>query len=327
MKGVVGVVGLGIMGGAMARNLVAGGWRVIGFDIDAGRRAELSSDGVEVVDNLAALARGAPVIVTSLPSPAALLATARDLAAASVERRIVVETSTLALDDKTKAEAIFREAGHVCLDCPLSGTGAQARNKDLVVYASGESASIAALRPLFGDFAKEVHDLGAFGNGSRMKFVANLLVAIHNVASAEALVLGMKAGLDPHQVIALVTPGAGNSRVFELRAPMMADNAYEPATMKMAVWQKDMAIITRFAAELGCPTPLLSATEPIYASAMALGHAGHDTAAVCAVLEGMAGLDRSGGATFGAFPPHVRGESEPVTASSVSSIAGHDGRE
>ncbi len=294
MKGIVGVVGLGIMGGAMARNLVACGWRVIGFETEAARGTELAADGVEIADDLAALARTAPVIITSLPSPAALVATAQGLAAAGVERRTIVETSTLTLEDKLKAEAIFREAGHVCLDCPLSGTGAQARNKDLVVYASGDTASIAALKPLFADFAKAAHDLGVYGNGSRMKYVANLLVAIHNVAAAEAMVLGMKAGLDPHQIIELVTPGAGNSRVFELRAPMMADNEYEPATMKVSTWQKDMAIIGRFAAELGCPTPLLSATLPVYASAMARGHGGHDTAAVCEVLEAMAGLDRSG---------------------------------
>jgi 3-hydroxyisobutyrate dehydrogenase-like beta-hydroxyacid dehydrogenase len=292
MKGVVGVVGLGIMGGAMARNLAAGGWRVIGFDIDAARHAELARDGIEIVDGVGALAERAPVIITSLPSPAALLATAEDLGAATHERRIVVETSTLALEDKIRAEAMFREAGHVCLDCPLSGTGAQAKNKDLVVYASGDSAAITGLKPLFAGFAKEVHDLGAFGNGSRMKFVANLLVAIHNVATAEAMVLGMKAGLDPRQVVDLIRPGAGNSRVFELRAPMMAQNAYEPATMKISIWQKDMAIIGQFAAQLGCPTPLLSATEPIYASAMATGHGAHDTAAVCAVLEAMAGIDR-----------------------------------
>jgi len=293
MKGIVGVVGLGIMGGAMARNLAAAGWRVIGFDPDADRRAELAADGVEIADNLAALARAVPTIITSLPSPKALFATAEGLAAAGRERRVVVETSTLTLEDKLRAEALFREAGHLCLDCPLSGTGAQARDRDLVVYASGDSDTIADLKPLFADFAKAAHDLGVFGNGSRMKYVANLLVAVHNVAAAEALVLGIKAGLDPHQIIDLITPGAGNSRVFELRAPMMADNRYEPATMKVSIWQKDMAIIGAFAAELGCPTPLLSATLPVYASAMARGHAGHDTAAVCEVLEAMAGLDRN----------------------------------
>ena len=107
------------------------------------------------------------------------------------------------------------------LDCPLSGTGAQARTKDLVVYASGDAQAIQGLMPVFADFSRQAHDLGAFGNGMKMKFVANLLVAIHNVASAEAMVLGMKAGLDPAQIFKLIQSGAGNSRVFELRAPMM----------------------------------------------------------------------------------------------------------
>ena len=126
-----------------------------------------------------------------------------------------------------------------------------------------------------------------------MKFVANLLVAIHNVASAEAMVLGMKAGLDPHQLVKLVASGVGTSRVFELRAPLMADQHYDEPTMKVSIWQKDMAIIGQFASELGCPTPLFSGTIPLYAAAMAQGHAGHDTAAVCAVLERMAAVERA----------------------------------
>ena len=293
MKGVVGVVGLGIMGGAMARNLVADGWRVVGFDVDESRRTELGEGGVEPANDLVELAEAAPVIITSLPSATALFDTAHDLAAAAVEPRVIVETSTLALDDKIKAEAMFSQLGHLCLDCPLSGTGAQAKVKDLVVYASGDAERIDELKPLFAAFAEQVHDLGKFGNGSRMKFVANLLVAVHNVATAEAMVLGMKAGLDPHQIVELIKPGAGNSRVFELRAPLMADNSYEPATMKISTWQKDMAIIGRFAAELGCPTPLLNATEAIYAAAVSRGHGAQDTAAVCAVLEAMAGIERA----------------------------------
>ena len=107
--------------------------------------------------------------------------------------------------------------------------------------------------PLFADFARAMHDLGAFGNGSRMKYVANLLVAINNVASAEAMVLGMKAGLDPETVFEMVQVGAANSRVFELRAPMMVKDRYDDATMKISVWQKDMAVIGEFARETRLP--------------------------------------------------------------------------
>jgi 3-hydroxyisobutyrate dehydrogenase-like beta-hydroxyacid dehydrogenase len=145
---------------------------------------------------------------------------------------------------------------------------------------------------MFATFARAVHDLGAFGNGSRMKYVANLLVAINNVASAEAMVLGLKAGLDARTVFEMVSAGAGNSRVFELRAPMMVKDRYDDPTMKISVWQKDMAVIGEFARQLGCPTPMFDATVPVYDKAMRTGHAGHDTAAVCAVLEGMAGVKR-----------------------------------
>jgi 3-hydroxyisobutyrate dehydrogenase-like beta-hydroxyacid dehydrogenase len=288
MQNTVGVIGLGIMGGAMARNLAAAGWQVLGYDIDTARNAALAASGVAIRPDVAALAREAPVLLFSLPSPAAALAVAQAIVASGAERRVVIEASTLALKDKLAIEAVLRGAGHVALDCPISGTGAQAQTRDLVIYASGDAQSIEALRPLFAGFARAVHDVGAFGNGSKMKFVANLLVAIHNVASAEAMVLGMKAGLDPRQVVDLVT--AGTSRVFELRAPMMAARNYQPASMRVEIWQKDMAIISQYATELGCPTPLLSATMPIYAAAMANGHAADDTAAVCAVLEAMAGL-------------------------------------
>jgi 3-hydroxyisobutyrate dehydrogenase-like beta-hydroxyacid dehydrogenase len=179
------------------------------------------------------------------------------------------------------------------LDCPVSGTGAQAKVKDLVVYASGGVAEIKRLRPMFAAFTRGVNDLGAFGNGSRMKYVANLLVAIHNVASAEAMVLGMKAGLPPQQIYELVKSGAGNSRVFELRAPMMVKDRYDDATMKISVWQKDMDVIGGYAKQIGVPTPMFDASKGIYAKARKSGHDEHDTAAVCAVLEAMAGVKRT----------------------------------
>jgi 3-hydroxyisobutyrate dehydrogenase-like beta-hydroxyacid dehydrogenase len=293
-KGTVGVVGLGIMGGAIARNLVVAGWRVLGYDIDAARTREAKAAGVETAADAAGLAVTAPTIITSLPTPAALDATVQAIATAKPPRRVVVEASTFALDDKARAEAALRAHGHVLLDCPVSGTGAQAKTKDLVIYASGDTDCIAALQPLFADFSRQAHDLGAFGNGTKMKFVANLLVAIHNVATAEAFVLGMKAGLDPRQIYDLIRSGAGNSRVFELRGPFMAQNRYDGdnVTMKVSMWQKDMRVIGDFARKAGCPTPLFSATEPIYAAAMS-SHAGEDTAAVCAVLEAMAGVQRA----------------------------------
>jgi 3-hydroxyisobutyrate dehydrogenase-like beta-hydroxyacid dehydrogenase len=291
-RGAVGVIGLGIMGGAFAENLAAAGWRVVGYDVAAERRRALTRKGVEIAADAGEVARAAPTIILSLPKPAALAATAAAIVKAKVPRRVVIEASTFKLEDKLAAETALRKAGHVLLDCPVSGTGFQAKVKDLVIYASGGSGEIRRLRPLFADFTRLVQDLGEFGNGSRMKYIANLLVAVHNVASAEALVLGMKAGLPPELVYEQVKIGAGNSRVFELRAPMMVKGRYDEPTMKVSTWQKDMDVIGSFARELGAPTPLFSATLPIYAAAMSTGYAMQDTASTCAVLEAMAGIKR-----------------------------------
>jgi len=285
MDKTVGIVGLGIMGGAIARNLVDRGWRVIGFDTDAAKRAELRAAKVIIANSVEQLTRDAPVIMTSLPTPAAVESVAKAIANSGQSPRIVIELSTLTIADKLRFEAILRQAGHIALDCPLSGTGAQAKMRDLVVYASGDSGAIARCGQLFADFAKQSADLGVFGNGSRMKFVANHLVAIHNVATAEAMILAERAGLDPKLVVEMVGPGAGGSRMFQMRAPMMVERTYEPATMKVSTWKKDMAIIAEFADDVGCETPLFTLTEPVYSEAMTMGLGDQDTAAVFEVLK------------------------------------------
>jgi L-threonate 2-dehydrogenase len=296
MDKTVGIVGLGIMGGAIARNLIERGWRVIGFDIDAARRAELAQAGVTIASGVDQVAHDAAIIMTSLPSPAAVEDVAHGIANSGQPQRIVLELSTLAIADKLRFESILKKAGHIALDCPLSGTGAQARNRDLIVYASGDSDAIAQCTGLFADFAKQSADLGGFGNGSRMKFVANHLVAINNVATAEAMILAQRAGLDPQMVVDMVGPGAGGSRMFQMRAPMMVEGVYEPATMKVSTWKKDMAIIAEFADDIGCVTPLFTLTQPVYTEALAMGLGDQDTAAVFEVLKKTIITDRKSGA-------------------------------
>lgn len=292
MRDVVGVIGLGVMGGAIIRNIVASQRQAVGFDLDQGKQKEATADGIEVATSVAALVERVPVVITSLPNPKAVIAVAKEIAASKAEKLIVVEASTLALDDKFEFQRILSEAGHIALDCTLSGTGAQAKRGDLAVYASGDEAVVESLKPLFASFTREAHYVGVFGNGSRMKYVANLLVAIHNVASAEAMVLGMKAGLDPKHLVELVKSGVGNSRIFELRAPLMAENRYQPAQSTIAMWQKDLSVISGYLNQIGCAAPVFNATIPVYAAAFAHGHLEDDAASVCDALEIMSGVER-----------------------------------
>jgi L-threonate 2-dehydrogenase len=271
----VGVVGLGIMGSAMAANLAKARFSVQGYDVVPRRGAVRSLADID-----------APVVITSLPSSEALLDTCKALA----HKCIVVETSTLPLEDKLEARKALGQS--VMLDCPLSGTGAQAKTKDLVVLGSGDRKAFNRTMPVLKGFSRSQHYLGEFGNGTKMKLVANLLVAIHNVSAAEAFVLGMKAGLDPKVIYKVIGDGAGSSRMFQVRGPLMVAGRYDKATMKNELWRKDMQIIGEFAARLGVQTPLFSASAPLYEAAMAQGFGKADTAAVCAVLEALSGVKR-----------------------------------
>ena len=282
----VGVIGLGIMGSAMAASLLRSGFRVHGYDVLAERRASLKKAGGFPCKSVSEVSSKAKIIITSLPSAAALHKVSRQL------KGIVIETSTLPIADKVKAEFVLGKRKSILLDCPLSGTGAQARSGDLVVYGSGDKAAFQKTLPVLKGFSRAQYFVGEFGNGSRMKFVANLMVAIHNVSAAEAFALGVKAGLDRKTIFKVAGDGAGASRMFQVRGPMMVAGDYRDATMKVEVWQKDMKIIGEFAAALGVATPLFNASAAIYNAAMAQGYAQQDTAAVCAVLERMSGLRR-----------------------------------
>lgn len=294
----VGMIGLGIMGMPMSANLLKAGLNVVGY---GGPRSH--GEKAKALERLGGRGAGSPrevaersdVVVLVLPSVAALDDVIGGQDGLTASRRadlIVVEAGTFPIEDKLRARDALAAVGMTTLDCPISGTGAQAVKKDLSIYGSGDRAAYERCMAAFQGFARSSYYLGEFGNGSRMKYVANLLVAIHNVSTAEAFVLGMKSGLDPELIYKVIADGAGNSRMFEVRGPLMVKGEYEPATMKVDIWQKDMKIIGDFATRLGVPTPLFAASALLYTAAMAQGRAKQDTASVCAVLEEWARLER-----------------------------------
>ena len=295
MKQKVGMIGLGIMGSAMSANLLRAGFSVIGYDIIPEKVKELVNKKGKGAASCKEVASDADVIVTSLPSVEALqdvVEGKNGLIASAKKDLVVIETSTLTLDSKQAAYDELKAVNMELLDCPVSGTGSQAIRKDIVVYASGNQEICKKCGSIFDGFARANHYVGEFGMGTKMKFVANLLVTIHNVAAAEAFVLGMKAGLDPEMIHKAVSDGGGSSRMFEVRGPLMVSGKYDEPTMKVELHQKDIKIISAFANELQCPTPLLSASAQIYTAALANGRAKQDTASVCAILEEMAGFRR-----------------------------------
>jgi 3-hydroxyisobutyrate dehydrogenase-like beta-hydroxyacid dehydrogenase len=285
----VGVIGLGIMGSAMSASLLKNGFKVVGYDVVADARKALAKAGGVAVASPAEVLSHTKMVITSLPSADALHAVCRKLKGKGA---IVIETSTLPIEDKIRARDTLAKKGITLLDCPLSGTGAQARTGDLTVYGSGDKSAFSKVKKILAGFSRAHYYIGEFGNGSKMKYVANLMVAIHNVAAAEAFVLGMKAGLPAKLIYQVAGDGAGTSRMFQVRGPMMVAGDYSDATMKNEVWQKDMKIIGEYATRLGVAAPLFSASAVVYNAAMAQGFAKQDTGAVCAVLEAMSGMRR-----------------------------------
>ena len=288
----VGVIGLGTMGGIIARSLVEAGHEVVGHDPTPACRARLRRAGGQALASNTEVARAAEVLITSLPSSAALHGVVDDLqsAGAPPARQLVIETSTLPLADKLAAAAALRRQGRVMVDAPISGTAMQTPQQTWIMYLGGTQAACREAAALARAFTLDAPRVGQLGAGMKLKVAANHLVAIYNVAYAEMVTLCRRMGLDP--AVALQHMGHSpyiGTGAMRLRVPFMIERRYEPATMKIALWQKDMQVIGEMARAVQCPTPLLDACAPIYTAAMALGLGLSDTAATAEVLARMTG--------------------------------------
>ncbi len=290
----VGIIGLGIMGGIMAETLLKEGFDVVGYDVESKACQRLNKAGGKALKSVHEVVLHADTLITSLATSAALLKVYSEIQHTleqNPKKLIVIETSTLAMGDKELIAQKLDIPGVELLDCPISGTAARMKDRAWTIFVSGEEKSCKKIKPILAALADKYPYVGAYGNGLKMKFIANHLVAIYNVACAESTVFARKIGLDPQDVLDIFGPspviGTG---VMRLRMPFMIDRQYTPPTMKVEVWQKDMQVIGDLAKSVGCPLPIFNATAPIYTAAMAQGLALSDTASTAEVIGQMAGL-------------------------------------
>lgn len=288
----VGVIGLGIMGGAMTGNLVRCGFKVVGYDPSASAVARAKAAGIDTASSAEGVVKHADLVLTSLASLAAVRETASVILEHAPSPRIVIETSTLPLSEKLAFGDALAAGGHLALDCPVLGTAPHAERAELVIYASGDKAAQSSAQAVFDAIGKKTFDLGAYGNGTRMKLVNNHMISIYNAAAGETMVFGMQAGLHPQMIIDVINAGV-TAKVFEFLAPMVAADRYDPPTMKISVWHKDIAAISALAHDVGAPLPMFDAARPLYAAALAAGQGDLDKASTARVIERMAGITRS----------------------------------
>jgi 3-hydroxyisobutyrate dehydrogenase-like beta-hydroxyacid dehydrogenase len=292
----VGIVGVGVMGSAMGTNLLAAGFSVTGFDVVPEAAGRLVPLGGAVAGSPAEVANVSDVVLLSLPTVGALeeaVSGSGGLIETTNTSVVCVEMGTLPLDAKEAAKARLAGVGIELLDVPVSGTGIQAADATLVVFASGDEEAFHIAEPVFGGIGRSTYYLGEFGNGSKMKYIANLLVAVHNLATAEAHALGLAAGMDPATVQQVMSDGIGGSKILDVRGPMMVRDEYQPPSARLDIILKDATIIKAFAEQHGAPTPLLDATIPVYEASKAAGLGSEDAAALCRYLEQIGDIHRA----------------------------------
>lgn len=289
----VGLVGLGIMGSAYAAHLIDAGFPTAGYDPDTAALERYRARGGRSAASPREVAAQSDAVLLALSSVAAVETAVfgeQGIAGGVSRGTVVLDAGTFRLELKERVREGLEARGAIVLDTPVSGTGSQAQTKDLVFFASGERAAFERVRPVLEALARDVRYVGRFGDGSRLKYIANLLVTIHNLSTAEAIVLGQRAGIEPQTLLEVLGNSAATSRMLQIRGPMMAAHRYEPATMRLEVYQKDIEIIDAFAKALACPTPLFSASIPYYTRAISEGRGKQDTAAIVSVLRENAGL-------------------------------------
>jgi len=286
----IGLIGLGIMGSAISGCILRQGLEVVGFDVDPDKRAAHQARGGRVTASAAELAMECGNVISSLPHPAALTQTVAELVLHGDELHPdfrLIETSTLSISDKGTARDQLASVHRGMVDAPISGTGQQAATGDLVIYLSGDADDRTATADTLSLFSRAVYDVGSFGNGMRLKFIANHLVAIHNAAAAEALLLARNAGLDLGLTLQAVTDGAGTSRMLEIRGPLIAAERFDQPTMTITNFMKDLGLIGDFSATTHTATPLFDVTCDLYQIAAQEGRGEQDTAAVYEVIRGL----------------------------------------
>ena len=295
MKERIGVVGIGVMGSAMSGHLLRAGYEVHGFDVISEKVEDFVELGGVAESSGAAVAAASDIVLLSLPTVQSLDDAAADVAGGAHDNLVVVEMGVFPMDAKERARSRLAAVGVELMDVPVSGTGLQAADATLVVFASGSEEAFQRTAPIFDVIGRSTHFLGEFGNGSVMKYIANLLVAVHNLAAAEAHALGIAAGMDPALVQKVMSDGVGSSKIFDIRGPMMVADTYDPPAARLSIILKDAGIIKAFAEGVGSPTPLLDTAIPIYEQSKADGLGDLDAAALCRYLERSGGLTRSSG--------------------------------
>ncbi|HYE93042.1 MAG TPA: NAD(P)-dependent oxidoreductase [Terriglobales bacterium] len=284
-----GFIGLGAMGGPMALNLLKNGFSLVVHDIDPAKVERLAAKGAQKADSAQAVAAACERTIVIVETTAQVESVVAGIKQGARPGHIVACMSTI---DPFVARRLADELaaqGVAMVDAPVSGGTERAASGELSIIVGGEAKTVDACRDLFQAMGARIFHMGGLGQGLAMKLVNNMLIQVNTVAVAEALVLGVKAGLDPQAIVDVVKVSTGNSYAFEMRAPRILKRDFAPGgTVDISF--KDQELETQFAKQLGVPVLLANITQQVYQMARAAGLNKEDGSAVVKIFERLAGV-------------------------------------
>jgi 3-hydroxyisobutyrate dehydrogenase-like beta-hydroxyacid dehydrogenase len=290
----IGIVGVGLLGSAVAARLLRGGFKVTGYDTRPEQVKALQAQGLQAANGLTETAAQADAVFTILPSLESvekILAGPGGLIETAPRSCTLIQMSTVSPGLARRLGETASAKGLGFLDAPVSGTSAMVARGECSIFVGGDRARAEACRPIFDAIAKKTCYVGDVGMAALAKLAANLLVAVNTAALAEALVLGAKGGLSPAVLLDALKESAGASKMLEVRGPLMASHRFD-AQMKVDMFLKDFQLMIDEGRRLGVPLPLTTITQQLATAAAAAGRGEEDLAAIITILEQLAGLSQ-----------------------------------
>jgi 3-hydroxyisobutyrate dehydrogenase-like beta-hydroxyacid dehydrogenase len=289
----IGIIGVGLLGSAVASRLLKGGFEVAAYDTRPEQVKALQAQGLIAAASIAEAAAEADAVFTILPSLESVETTilgGGGLIETAPRDCTLIQMSTISpmLTQHLAAAALAGGLGF--LDAPMSGTSAMVEQGDCTLFVAGDRSRAEACQPIFDAIAKKTHYVGAAGMASLAKLATNLLVGLNTAALAEALVLGAKGGLAPGLLVEILKESAGASKMLDVRGPLMVSRRFD-AQMKVDLFLKDFKLMLEEGLRLGVPLPLTSLTQQLATATVEAGRGNEDLAAIVTIFERLAGLE------------------------------------
>jgi 3-hydroxyisobutyrate dehydrogenase-like beta-hydroxyacid dehydrogenase len=282
----VAFLGLGVMGGAMARRLVQAGHRVTVYNRTAARCAPLVAAGARAAATPRQAAEGNAVVisvVTDSPDVEEVLLGPAGAVLGAAPGTLFIDMSTIAPDAARRIGATLAERGHLFLDAPVTGGDVGAREGTLSILVGGEATTLEGVRDLLGVMGKRITHCGPLGAGQTVKACNQILCALNMIGITEALHLARLGGLDQRVVLEALAPGAGGSWAFEKLGPRIAGGDFAPGFMIKLI-QKDLRIVQELAGRVGLPLDGVALAQRLFDDNQAHGEGDLGTQAMYKVL-------------------------------------------